>query len=55
MIEEGMRSGEERGVNPLRRCIEAGHEVLEDLMAWELCKERLFCCRRNPNPVSSFA
>ena len=50
-----MRSGEERGVNPLRRCIEAGHEVLEDLMAWELCKERLFCCRRNPNPVSSFA
>ena len=32
-------------INPLKECIGSGHEVVEDMLVWELCKERLFCCR----------
>jgi len=32
-------------MNPLKHCIDSGHEVVEDMLVRELCKERLFCCR----------
>ena len=29
---------------PLRECIEKGHDVAEDMIVYEFCKERLFYC-----------